>query len=119
MCIRDSSVTLPYKQKILRHLHDCDSLARAIGAVNTVVVRGAGKLYGYNTDYIGVLRALQLRISLPASRVLIVGAGGAARAVAFALAQSGACLLYTSHSCIGYFQSASRRTRCRRFESPR
>jgi 3-dehydroquinate dehydratase / shikimate dehydrogenase len=90
--IRGFSVTLPYKQKILRHLDDCDSLAAAIGAVNTVVVRGAGKLYGYNTDYIGVLRALQLRISLPASRVLILGAGGAARAVAFALAQSGAAV---------------------------
>lgn len=90
--IRGFSVTLPHKQKILRYLDDCDSLAAAIGAVNTVVVRGAGKLYGYNTDYIGVLRALQLRISLPASRVLIVGAGGAARAVAFALAQSGAAV---------------------------
>ena len=63
--IRGFSVTLPHKQKILRHLDDCDSLAAAIGAVNTVVVRGAGKLYGYNTDYIGVLRALQMRISLP------------------------------------------------------
>jgi 3-dehydroquinate dehydratase / shikimate dehydrogenase len=88
--IRGFSVTLPHKQKILRYLDDCDSLAMAIGAVNTVVVRGEGKLYGYNTDYIGVLRALQQRISLPASRVLILGAGGAARAVAFALAQSGA-----------------------------
>jgi 3-dehydroquinate dehydratase/shikimate dehydrogenase len=90
--IRGFSVTLPYKQKILRYLDDCDSLAAAIGAVNTVVVRGAGKLYGYNTDYIGVLRALQMRISLAASRVLILGAGGAARAVAFALAQSGAAV---------------------------
>jgi 3-dehydroquinate dehydratase/shikimate dehydrogenase len=90
--IRGFSVTLPHKQKILRNLDDCDSLAMDIGAVNTVVVRGAGKLYGYNTDYIGVLRALQQRISLPASRVLILGAGGAARAVAFALARSGAAV---------------------------
>ena len=88
--IRGFSVTLPHKQKILRYLDDCDSLAVAIRAVNTVVVRGEGRLYGYNTDYIGVLRALQQRISLPTSRVLILGAGGAARAVAFALAQSGA-----------------------------
>ena len=90
--VRGFSVTLPHKRKILRHLDDCDSLARAIGAVNTVVIRGGGKLYGYNTDYIGVLRALQERISLRASRVLILGAGGAARAVAFALAQSGAAV---------------------------
>jgi 3-dehydroquinate dehydratase/shikimate dehydrogenase len=90
--IRGFSVTSPHKQKILRHLDDCDSLAAAIGAVNTVVVRGNGKLYGYNTDYIGVLRTLQQRISLPASRVLVLGAGGAARAVAFALARSGAAV---------------------------
>jgi 3-dehydroquinate dehydratase/shikimate dehydrogenase len=61
-----------------------------IGAVNTVVVRSGGKLYGYNTDYVGVLRALEPRIPLRGSRVLIVGAGGAARAVAFALAQADA-----------------------------
>ena len=83
------SVTLPHKEKILRHLHDCDPLAAAIGAVNTVVVRGNGKLYGCNTDYVGVLRALERRVRLQGSRVLIIGAGGVARAVAFALAQAG------------------------------
>ncbi len=88
--IRGFSVTLPYKQKILRHLDNCDPLALAIGAVNTVVVRGSGKLYGYNTDYVGVLSALQARVALRESRVLILGAGGAARAVAFALAKAGA-----------------------------
>jgi 3-dehydroquinate dehydratase/shikimate dehydrogenase len=86
------SVTLPHKQAILRHLDGCDPLAAAIGAVNTVVVRAGGKLYGYNTDYVGVLRALEPRIPLRGSRVLIVGAGGAARAVAFALAQGGAAV---------------------------
>ena len=84
------SVTIPHKQAILHHLDGCDPLARAIGAVNTVVVRGGGKLYGYNTDYVGVLRSLERRIPLSASRILILGAGGAARAVAFALAQAGA-----------------------------
>jgi 3-dehydroquinate dehydratase / shikimate dehydrogenase len=90
MGIAGFSVTLPHKQAILRHLDDCDPMATAIGAVNTVVVRGGGKLYGYNTDYVGVLRALERRIPLRGSRALIFGAGGAARAVAFALAQSGA-----------------------------
>ncbi len=84
------SVTIPHKQAILRHLDDCDPMAAAIGAVNTVVVRGGGKLYGYNTDYVGVLRALDRLIPLRGSRALIFGAGGAARAVAFALAESGA-----------------------------
>jgi len=87
--IHGFSITIPHKERILRHLDGCDPLAEKIGAVNTVVVRGNGKLYGYNTDYVGVLRALQTRIPLQNSRVLIVGAGGAARAVAFALAQAG------------------------------
>jgi 3-dehydroquinate dehydratase/shikimate dehydrogenase len=88
--IRGFSVTLPHKERILRHLDGCDPLAEKIGAVNTVVVRGGGKLYGYNTDYVGVLRALEQRMPLRGSRVLIVGAGGAACAVAFALAEAGA-----------------------------
>lgn len=89
--IRGFSVTLPHKERIMRHLDDCDPLAARIGAVNTVVVRG-GKLYGYNTDYVGVLQTLERRMPLQGSRVLIVGAGGAARAVAFALAQAGSAV---------------------------
>jgi 3-dehydroquinate dehydratase / shikimate dehydrogenase len=86
------SVTIPHKQAVLKFLDECDPLAAAIGAVNTVVVRGGGKLFGYNTDYVGVLRALESRISLAGSCVLILGAGGAARAVAFALARAGAAV---------------------------
>ncbi len=82
------SVTIPHKETILRLLDECDPLAARIGAVNTVVVRG-GRLYGYNTDYVGVLRSLQERLRLAGSRVLLFGAGGAARAAAFALAQAG------------------------------
>ncbi|HEV2223888.1 MAG TPA: shikimate dehydrogenase [Candidatus Acidoferrales bacterium] len=84
------SITLPHKQRILRHLDDSDPLAAEIGAVNTVVLRGRGKLFGYNTDYVGVLRALERRMPIAGSRALIVGAGGVARAVAFALARGGA-----------------------------
>lgn len=94
--VRGFSVTLPHKEKILRHLDGCDPLAARIGAVNTVVVRAGGKLYGYNTDYVGVLQALEERIPLRGSRVLIVGAGGAARAVAFALVQAGGTVCVTA-----------------------
>jgi 3-dehydroquinate dehydratase/shikimate dehydrogenase len=90
--IRGFSVTLPHKARILRYLDDCDPLAADIGAVNTVVVRGPGKLYGYNTDYTGVLRAIHKRIQPRGARVLLFGAGGAARAAAFALAAAGACV---------------------------
>lgn len=97
------SVTIPHKEAILRHLDDIDPLATQIGAVNTVVVRGGdksrhrqGSLYGYNTDYVGVLRTLQRYLSLEGSQVLLVGAGGAARAVAFALATAGAFISVTA-----------------------
>src|SRR6202158_127792 len=83
------AITIPHKEGIIRYLDDCDPLAASIGAVNTVVVRGGGQLYGYNTDYVGVLRSLEQRMRLAGSRVLLFGAGGAARAAAFALAQAG------------------------------
>jgi 3-dehydroquinate dehydratase/shikimate dehydrogenase len=94
--IRGFSVTLPHKETILKYLDDCDPLAERIGAVNTVVVRGGGKLFGCNTDYVGVLRALERRLPLAGSHVLILGAGGAARAVAFALTQGGSIVAVCS-----------------------
>jgi 3-dehydroquinate dehydratase / shikimate dehydrogenase len=88
--IRGFSVTLPHKQTILKHLKECEPLAADIGAVNTVVVRRDGSLFGCNTDYVGVLRALQRKLRIQGSQVLIFGAGGSARAAAFALARAGA-----------------------------
>jgi 3-dehydroquinate dehydratase / shikimate dehydrogenase len=90
--IRGFSITIPHKQTILRHLKECEPLAAEIGAVNTVVVRNDGSLAGSNTDYIGVLRALEKKLALHGSRVLIFGAGGAARAAAFAVVRAGASL---------------------------
>jgi 3-dehydroquinate dehydratase/shikimate dehydrogenase len=88
--IRGFSVTIPHKQKILKHLKHCDDLAADIGAVNTVVVRPDGSLAGSNTDYVGVLRSLEKKLHINKSRVLIYGAGGSARAAAMALARHGA-----------------------------
>jgi 3-dehydroquinate dehydratase/shikimate dehydrogenase len=88
--IRGFSVTIPHKQSILQYSKECDPLAAEIGAVNTVVVRHDGSLFGCNTDYIGILRALERKLELRGSRILIFGAGGAARAAAFALAKAGA-----------------------------
>ena len=92
------AVTIPHKEKILRHLDDCDPLAERIGAVNTVVLGGRGRMYGYNTDYVGVLRSLQKRLTLAGSRVLLYGAGGAARAAAFALVQAGSVVCLCSRN---------------------
>jgi len=88
--VRGFSVTLPHKQTILKHLRECEPLAAEIGAVNTVVVRSDGSLYGCNTDYVGVLRALGKKLRIKGSRALIFGAGGSARAAAFALSRAGA-----------------------------
>jgi 3-dehydroquinate dehydratase / shikimate dehydrogenase len=90
--IRGFSVTIPYKQSILKHLAECEPLADQMGAVNTVLVRRDGSLFGCNTDYLGVLRALESRLHIPGSRILIFGAGGSARSAAFALARAGAAV---------------------------
>jgi 3-dehydroquinate dehydratase/shikimate dehydrogenase len=88
--IRGFSVTIPHKRAILKHLKECEPLAAQIGAVNTVVVRSNGSLYGCNTDYVGVLRSFQKKLRIKGSRALIFGAGGSARAAAFALSRAGA-----------------------------
>ncbi|PYU72618.1 MAG: shikimate dehydrogenase [Acidobacteria bacterium] len=88
--VRGFSVTLPHKQTILKHLRECEPLAAEIGAVNTVVVRRDGSFHGRNTDYVGVLRALEKKLQIKGSRALIFGAGGSARAAAFALSRAGA-----------------------------
>lgn len=91
--VKGFSVTLPHKQKMFRYMDECEPLAEEIGAVNTVSVRRDGKLVGRNTDYVGVLRALEGKMQLKDSRFVIFGAGGAARAAAFALAKAGAEVL--------------------------
>jgi 3-dehydroquinate dehydratase / shikimate dehydrogenase len=91
--LRGFSVTIPHKQVIMRHLAECEPMAEKIGAVNTVAVGRDGELRGSNTDYGGVLRALEGKLRLRDSRVLIFGAGGSARAAAFALANTGAEVL--------------------------
>jgi 3-dehydroquinate dehydratase/shikimate dehydrogenase len=91
--LRGISVTIPHKQNIMKGLDDCEPMAERIGAINTVVVAKNGNLRGSNTDYLGVLRALEGKLHLAGARVLILGAGGSARAAAFALAYAGAEVL--------------------------
>jgi shikimate dehydrogenase len=82
--IRGVSVTSPLKQLIMQYLDDIDEAATEIGAVNTVVNTN-GKLKGYNTDWIGIQKPLVTKTDLRNKKVLIIGAGGAARAAAYAL----------------------------------
>jgi shikimate dehydrogenase len=88
--IRGMNVTLPHKIAIIPLLDEVDTLARRIGAVNTIVNQN-GVLKGYNTDAAGFLQALQAaNISVANKNILIMGSGGAARAIAFVLADRGA-----------------------------
>jgi 3-dehydroquinate dehydratase / shikimate dehydrogenase len=84
------SVTMPFKQEILKHLQKTDPLSERIGACNTVVRSTEGKLYGFNTDVAAVVRPLEKRLALKGAKILVIGAGGAARAAVFGLQEKGA-----------------------------
>lgn len=88
---RGINVTIPYKQEITQYLDELDANALEIGAVNTIV-NDDGRLIGYNTDSYGASQALKsngVEIDKNKGKVLILGAGGAARAAAFSLAKTG------------------------------
>lgn len=86
---RGANVTVPHKQAVMPHLDEITDAARAIGAVNTIVAQ-KGRVSGHNTDGDGFLAALREAGFEPAGRrALVLGAGGAARAVVHALAQAG------------------------------
>ena len=88
------NVTVPHKQVVMESLVDIDPLAKAIGAVNTLVRTDKG-YKGYNTDILGLERELiDEGVVLLGSRCVILGAGGAARAIAFLCAKSGAKEIY-------------------------
>ena len=83
------NVTFPYKEAVVDLLDDLAPDARAIGAVNTIVVDGA-RLVGHNTDATGFARAIEpLLASAPRSPIALIGAGGVGKAIAFALAGLG------------------------------
>jgi len=86
-----ANVTVPHKEAALAYLDETTDEARAIGAVNTIRVDGE-RLVGYNTDGGGMLDALRIDggVDVGGARAVVVGAGGAARAAAFALADAGA-----------------------------
>ena len=84
------AVTMPFKSEILKQLANTDELSGKIGACNTVVRALEGKLYGFNTDVAAIVRPLERRLPLRGARVLVIGAGGAARAAVFGLKDRGA-----------------------------
>ena len=88
--IQGFSVTMPLKEDIIPLLERTDPLSTKIGAVNTVLRAQDGKFYGFNTDVAGIVGPLERRLSLKGAKVLVLGAGGAARAAVFGCRDKGA-----------------------------
>jgi shikimate dehydrogenase len=86
--IGGASITIPFKEAIMPLLDEIDAQATAIGAVNTVINQD-GRLLGANTDWLGAVAALQEKIEIAGQHFLLLGAGGAARAIAFGIMEEG------------------------------
>ncbi len=95
--IRGVGISVPFKQQVIPLLDELDPSAARVGAVNTVV-NEAGRLFGHNTDGQGAVRALGEALRPDGAEVLLLGAGGAARAVAHALSEAGARLSISNRS---------------------
>lgn len=116
-CVREIplhglSVTMPYKQAILEHLDNTDAHTAKIGACNTVVRGQEGKLFGFNTDIAGVVRPLEQRLTIENAKVLVLGAGGAARAAVFGLKERGAEVWILNRTAVKA-QKLARQTKAR------
>lgn len=103
--IRGLSVTIPHKEAVLKKLAKIDGAVRGVGAANTLVFED-GKIRGFNTDYRGAMDSLEAALNAPggaqnvlADKVaLVLGAGGAAKAIAFGLKRRGAEVVITSRT---------------------
>ncbi len=95
--VQGASVTIPHKEQVMALLDSIDPVAVKIGAVNTIV-RKDDTLSGFNTDWLGAVRALEEKISLPGRKVVILGAGGSARALGFGMQERGADFVLVSRT---------------------
>ena len=86
---KGAAVTIPHKETIIGLIHNVNETADEIGAVNTLV-RDDEKIIGYNTDYYGAVESLKEKLNSKGKKVLVIGAGGAARAVIYGLKKEGA-----------------------------
>jgi shikimate dehydrogenase len=97
LSIAGASVTIPHKTTVIDYLDQLDPAAETIGAVNTIVNQD-GILIGYNTDGSGAVRALTEKTSLKRKCVTVIGAGGAAHAIGYAVAEQGARVTIANRS---------------------
>lgn len=100
---RGASVTIPHKESVKAWVDELDPIAAKIGAVNTLLIGSREdptdkRVFGYNTDWVGANQALEEKIDLRGSRVLLVGAGGSARAIGFGLLEAGAEIILANRT---------------------
>ena len=106
--IKGLNVTIPYKEAIIPYLDTLSDKAYSIGAVNVIRVTKKGNLKGYNSDWYGFKKTLEPLLQPHHKKALILGTGGAAKAVAYALKQLGIYYINVSRenkeNCIEYSQ---------------
>lgn len=100
---RGASVTIPHKQNIMPFIDRLDPVAERIGAVNTLVIGELNDaddrtVFGCNTDWIGANRALEEKMKLKGAKVLILGAGGSAKAIGYGLLEAGAEIILANRT---------------------
>lgn len=96
--LRGLNVTIPYKEAVIPFLDKLHKTAKKIGAVNTIKVKKNGKLIGYNTDYYGFKKSLDPYLKPHHKKALILGTGGASKAIAYALKKLGIEYNYVSRN---------------------
>ena len=96
--LKGMNVTIPYKLEVFNFLDKIDRKAQKIGAVNTIKISKKGKLKGFNTDYYGFKKSLKPLLKEHHNKALILGTGGASKAVAFALENLGVKFKFVSRN---------------------
>ena len=95
--IGGASVTIPHKVSVMEHLDEIDGAAQSMGAVNTIINKD-GKLIGRNSDCLGAVGAIKEKIDLKEKSLILLGAGGAARAMAYGAKQEGAAVVIANRT---------------------
>jgi shikimate dehydrogenase len=96
LALKGLNITIPYKETIIPYLNKLSKTAAQIGAVNVIRFTKNGKLKGYNSDYYGFMKSLKPLLQSHHKKALILGTGGAAKAVSFALDKLGILYTYVS-----------------------
>jgi len=96
--LKGMNVTIPYKEQVMPFLDKINKKAKAIGAVNTIKITKKGKLIGYNTDCYGFKKTIKPLIKSHHKKALILGTGGASKAIAYTLKDMGIAYQYVSRT---------------------